>query len=144
MITVEAAYRVCEGITREEAANFFYGMRLLPARKRQAMYAAYAFARRVDDVGDGDLPCEQKLRLLRAEREALASGGAADDPVHVALRDAHHRFELPLDALFSLIDGVEADARGTTYDSFDELVVYCRQVAGSIGRLSLAIFGTDR
>ena len=62
----------------------------------------------------------------------------------VALADSHARFSLPLDALASLIDGVEADVRGTSYESFEELVVYCRQVAGSIGRLSLAIFGSRR
>jgi phytoene synthase len=144
MITLDAAYRSCEEITRAAAANFFYGMRLLPAHKRRAMYAAYAFARRVDDIGDGDLPCEEKLRLLEAERTALAGNGAGTDPVHVALGDARERFSMPLDALLGLLDGVEADARGASYLSFDELVVYCRQVAGSIGRLSLAIFGTDR
>ena len=144
MITLDAAYRSCEDITRAAAANFFYGMRLLPAHKRRAMYAAYAFARRVDDIGDGDLPCEEKLRLLEAERTALAGNGAGTDPVHVALGDARERFSMPLDALLGLLDGVEADARGASYSSFDELVVYCRQVAGSIGRLSLAIFGTDR
>ena len=143
MTTVEAAYWSCEEITRAEAGNFFYGIRLLPARKRRAMCAVYAFARRVDDVGDGDLPREEKLRLLEAERERLESWSGPCDPVVVALRDAHQRFSLPLDALGSLIDGVEADARGTAYESFEELVVYCRQVAGSIGRLSLAIFGTD-
>jgi squalene synthase HpnD len=143
MIAVEEAYRSCEEITRAAALNFFYGMRLLPRPKRRAMYAAYAFARRVDDVGDGGLPNDEKLRWLEAERAALAWDVDLDDPIHVALRDVHGRFSLPLDALVSLIDGVEADARGTTYESFDELVLYCRHVAGSIGRLSLAIFGTD-
>ncbi len=144
MSAAEAGYRRCEEVTRAQAANFFYGMRLLPAHKRQAMYAVYAFARRVDDLGDGDLPSGEKLARLEEERASLAQNGAADDPVLVALRDAHERFSLPLDALESLIDGVESDALGTAYESFDDLVTYCRQVAGSIGRLSLAIFGTDR
>ena len=122
MSNVERAYRACEQITRAQAVNFFYGMRLLPAPKRQAMYAVYAFARRVDDVGDGDLPCDEKLGRLEGERSTLTWNGAVDDPVMVALRDSHQRFSLPLDALVSLIDGVEADARGTTYESFDQLV----------------------
>jgi phytoene synthase len=58
----------------------------------------------------------------------------------VALADARARFDLPLEALELLIDGVELDVRGTRYETFDELVVYCRDVAGSIGRLCLAIF----
>jgi phytoene synthase len=144
-VTVEAAYQACEEITRAHALNFFYGIRLLPPDKRRAMCAVYAFARRVDDVGDGELPREQKLALLGGERAGLAWNGGPPpaDPVLVALRDSHERFGLPLDALGDLIDGVEADVRETVYDSFDELVGYCRQVAGSIGRLSLAIFGSS-
>jgi phytoene synthase len=144
-LEVEYAYRACEQITRHEAANFFYGIRLLPRPKRHAMSAVYAFARRVDDIGDGDLDDDVKLGALAAEREcvdALASGlsNGAADPVAVALAHAQLRYDLPVDALEQLIDGVELDVRGTSYETFDELVVYCRDVAGSIGRLCLAIF----
>jgi phytoene synthase len=150
-VEVEHAYRACEDITRVAAANFYYGIRLLPRDKRRAMSAAYAFARRVDDIGDGNDERAAKLAALDAERATLAavldalngsSGGVArcQDPVTVALTDACRRFDLPLDALKLLIDGVELDVRDTRYETFDELVVYCRDVAGSIGRLCLAIF----
>jgi phytoene synthase len=143
---VESAYQSCEEITRAEALNFFYGIRLLPAEKRRAMCAIYAFARRVDDIGDGDLPKDEKLRQLTDARATVAWNGGppapTSDPVAVALRDAYERFGLPVDAFADLIDGVEADVRETEYASFDELVGYCRQVAGSIGRLSLAVFGS--
>ena len=144
-LEVEYAYRACEQITRREAANFFYGIRLLPRPKRLAMSAVYAFARRVDDIGDGDLDHDVKLAALATERErvdALAGVGVngSGDPVAVALAHAQVRYDLPLDALELLIDGVEMDVRGTHYETFDELVVYCRDVAGSIGRLCLAIF----
>jgi phytoene synthase len=144
-LEIEHAYRRCEAITREEAANFFYGIRLLPRSKRQAMSAVYAFARRVDDIGDGDLDRGAKLAALESERRLvadLAAGGpkTAEDPVAVALGHAYRHYGLPLDALEQLVDGVEADVLGTTYETFDELLVYCRQVAGSIGRLCLAIF----
>lgn len=145
-IDVEGAYHDCERITRRAAANFFYGIRLLPRPKRQAMSAVYAFARRVDDIGDGALPPEGKLAALDIERERLARldglGLNGDrDPVLIALTDAQERFGLPVDALADLVDGVELDVRGTRYETFDDLVVYCRHVAGSIGRLCLAIFG---
>jgi 15-cis-phytoene synthase len=144
-VEVDYAYRDCEQITRREAANFYYGIRLLPRAKRQAMSAVYAFARRVDDIGDGDLPTEAKLVALSAERERLAAladgeAGTPGDPVTVALADARRHFDLPVEALELLIEGVELDVRGTRYETFDELVVYCRDVAGSIGRLCLAIF----
>jgi 15-cis-phytoene synthase len=144
-LEVEYAYQDCEQITRRAAANFYYGIRLLPRPKRMAMSAAYAFARRVDDIGDGDLETDEKLAALadaRASLGLLADGGAGTpgDPVIVALAHARRRYELPLDALELLIDGVELDVRDTRYQTFDELVVYCRAVAGSIGRLCLAIF----
>lgn len=144
---VERAYRSCVTTTRHAAANFYYGISLLPRPKRWAMSAVYAFSRRVDDIGDGHLDDGAKLAALAAERErlALVRDGQLDrrDPVLVALADAQPRFELPMDALASLIDGVELDVRGTTYETFDELVVYCRHVAGGVGRLCLAIFGAS-
>jgi phytoene synthase len=185
-VDVQAAYRHCEQITWTQARNFSYGIRLLPPAKRQALAAVYAFARRIDDIGDGDLPKPAKLAALadaRASVTALGaqrnlpgqnakpadangkpssrdgepssrdgepsggngepSGAATDgDLVLVALTDAAGRFDIPLPAFGELIDGCEADVRGTTYRTFDDLLHYCRCVAGSIGRLSLGVFGT--
>ena len=109
------------------------------------MSAVYAFARRIDDIGDGDGEAADKLSRLEAERGTLAAiagsrPAGSDDPVQVALGHARERFDLPLEALGQLIDAVELDVRETSYETFDELVVYCRGVAGSIGRLCLAIF----
>ena len=61
----EAARRYCAQITRRQAANFYYGMRLLPAPKREALFAIYAFARRIDDIGDGTLPAGRKTGAAR-------------------------------------------------------------------------------
>ncbi|HUA47709.1 MAG TPA: squalene/phytoene synthase family protein [Solirubrobacteraceae bacterium] len=149
-VEVEYSYRACEDITRVAAANFYYGIRLLPREKRQAMSAVYAFARRVDDIGDGNDAPSSKLAALDEQRASLATvaNGASEsmagsengDAVTVALAHARERFDLPLEALRLLIDGVELDVRDTRYETFDDLVVYCRDVAGSIGRLCLAIF----
>ncbi len=140
MSTAEA-YRHCERITRRQAANFYFGIRLLPPSRRRAMCAVYAFARRVDDIGDGELAAEQKLSGLQAQERALAEmpdGGG--DAVMIALADACARFRVPGDALHALIEGVRMDVQGTRYETFDELVIYCRRVAGAIGRACLAIF----
>ena len=150
-VDVSAAYRRCETITRQEAKNFAYGIALLPGAKRRALSAVYALARRIDDIGDGTMPTAQKLAELgetRAAVSALAAGTAADaaatgDPVLIALHDAAGRFALPLAAFDELIEGCEADVRGDQYDSFDQLEHYCRCVAGSIGRLSLGVFGSS-
>jgi 15-cis-phytoene synthase len=143
-----AAYRECEAITRARAANFYYGIRLLPRDRRRAMCAVYAFARRIDDIGDGGLEREEKLYGLAAEERALAELGRSDpeslassDPVIAALADARERFSLPPGALGELIDGVRMDVNGVAYERFEDLVLYCRRVAGAIGRVCLAIFG---
>jgi 15-cis-phytoene synthase len=135
------AYRACEALTRARATNFYYGIRLLPSPKRRAMCAVYAFARQVDDIGDGAEPPERKRALLAAVRAELESENGS--PMRLALADAERRFALPRAALVDLIDGVEMDVRGETYATFPALVVYCRRVAGSIGRLCLAIFGAS-
>lgn len=156
-LEVAEAYRHCEAVTRTEAANFYYGIRLLDRERREAMCAVYAFARRVDDIGDGTLPREEKLSRLDTEEAGLrasesvgesATKGSRDvsavgggDPVMVALADTHVRFRLPPGVLGELIEGVRMDVEEASYESFEDLVLYCRRVAGAIGRVCLAIFG---
>jgi phytoene synthase len=140
--TLDEAYAECKRITHQQARNFSYGIRLLPAQKRSSLSAVYAFARRADDIGDDpQVPTDTKLERLSTLRAQLDNlSGHGDDPVALALEDTSKRFPLPLEALQELIDGIEMDVRGTTYETFDDLVLYCRRVAGTVGRLCLAIF----
>ncbi|MGV9428727.1 presqualene diphosphate synthase HpnD [Streptomyces sp. NPDC003656] len=146
---VLAAYRYCETVTGQQARNFAYGIRLLPTPKRRAMSALYAFSRRVDDIGDGELPDDVKVARLEETRTLLTRVHAGEveeddtDPVAVALADAARAFPIPLGGLDELIDGVQMDVRGESYETWDDLKVYCRCVAGAIGRLSLGVFGTE-
>lgn len=138
---VAEGYRECERITREQARNFAWGIRLLPQPKRQALSAVYAVARRIDDIGDGTLERSEKLRQLAVARAgAMAPAEHGGDPVLVALDDAARRLPIPLKAFGELVDGCEMDVTGRTYSELDQLVDYCRHVAGSIGRLSLGVF----
>ena len=141
------AYAECERITWTQARNFAYGIRLLPPAKRRGLAVIYAFARRIDDIGDGTLPPEQKIADLEAARREVldlhpdGSDSNHGDPVLVALADVARNFPVPMTAFGELIDGCVADVRGTSYQTFEDLLYYCRCVAGSIGRLSLGIFG---
>ncbi len=141
------AYQTCERITRREARNFSYGIRLLPEPKRQAMSALYAAARQIDDIGDGTLPEEEKWAALARWHTRVSeltgerwSSVMPADPVLFALVDAAQRFPIPLAAFHELIDGCEADVSGRSYHRFEQLVDYCRCVAGSVGRLSLGVY----
>jgi phytoene synthase len=163
VMTTAEAYAQCERVTWEQARNFAYGIRLLPPDKRKALAAVYAYARRIDDIGDGDLAPAAKAELLEEARQqvkalvAVVDGGRwqapgdegedakgqldAGDPVLVALIDTGKRFPVPLEAFEELIDGCLADVNQAKYETFDDLLYYCRCVAGSIGRLSLGIYG---
>jgi phytoene synthase len=159
-MNTDEAYEQCERITWEQARNFAYGIRLLPGDKRRALAAVYAFARRIDDIGDGDLPPETKAAQLEQARDQVHALVAAardardgnaghengvddNDPVLVALLDSGTRFDVPLAAFTELIDGCLADVNQASYKTFDDLLWYCRCVAGSIGRLSLGIYGAS-
>ena len=154
-MNADEAYAQCEQITWEQARNFAYGIRLLPPEKRRALAAVYAYARRIDDIGDGDLRAGEKTAQLEAARQqvrtlvARVKGDTAavlddSDPVLVALTDVGGRFQVPLEAFEELIDGCLADVNQATYETFDDLLYYCRCVAGSIGRLSLGIYGATQ
>ena len=140
-MAMNPALAEAEQITRTEARNFYYGIRLLPTPKRQGLCALYALARRIDDIGDEDAPLETKRTALGQVRKQLSDLDTATDPVLVAVAETARRFPVPLEAFEELLDGVEMDLRGATYETFDELRIYCRCVAGSIGRLCLSIFG---
>ena len=146
-MNLDRAYRSCEEITRTEARNFSYGIRLLHTPERSAMSALYAVARRIDDIGDGTAPAVDKLRALAETRRAIRAAAddpttAGDDPVLVALADAARRYQLPISALDELIEGCVMDVEGSTYTTIDDLVGYCLLVAGTVGRLSLAVYQT--
>jgi phytoene synthase len=127
--------------------SFYWAMRLLPAEKRQAMFAVYAFCRVVDDIADGDLPEAAKLRQLQGWREEVDRlyAGAARDPIARALAMPVRRFELAREDFHALIDGMETDARGGLIaPDMAALRLYCSRVAGAVGLFCVRIFGAPR
>jgi phytoene synthase len=142
-VNTELAYDFCEAVTRREAKNFAYGIRLLRKPERRALSSVYALARRIDDIGDGRAPPADKLAGLQALRKSIDPiDPETTDPVLVAVADAARRYGLAMSCFGEIIDGCEMDVIGTSYETIDDLVGYCRKVAGSVGRLSLAIFGS--
>jgi phytoene synthase len=119
------------------------GVRLLPRVQRRAIAAIHTFAGHINEIGEGSLAVSEKLQLLDQQATAVSKLGCdgADPRLH-ALSQAHERFALPLDALQQMIAGVRADVLGGSYESFEELLLYCRLVAGSTGRLCLAVCGS--
>ena len=141
-MTVESAYEECRRIARASHSSFYAGMRLLPPQRRNAIFAIYALARRIDDIADGNLTTDEKLDRLETIRSRLAQLTEQGDAVFAAVADAAREYPIPLEAFQDLVDGAEMDARGHEYATFADTELYARRVAGSIGRLALGVFET--
>ncbi len=141
-MTAARAYAEVERITRRRARNFAYGIMVLPREKRRAIAAIYAFARRVDDVADGDLPREEKMAQLLELRTSL-DRATDEDAMLIALADARTRFPIPAAALHALVEGGLQDLDQTRYADFEELRGYCTKVAGAVGMCCVAVYGSD-
>jgi 15-cis-phytoene synthase len=140
----DEAYAEVERVTRTRARNFAYGIMLLPKPKRRAIAAVYAFAREVDDVADDpELPASQKRERLERLHLAIEED-PGDDAMLVALGDARTRFGIPAKPLHDLIDGGLMDTERARYGTFDELLAYCRHVAGAVGVACVAVYGADQ
>ncbi len=130
---------------RVEAAgtSFYWAMRLLPAARREAMYAIYAFCREVDDIAD-DWPEAERARGLAAWRDEIAAlyEGTPQHPVARALREPVARFALRRGDFEAIIDGMEMDAAGDIRaPDLATLDLYCARVAAAVGHLSVHAFG---
>lgn len=137
-----AGYARCAEITRKSSSNFYYAFMLLPAERRRALYAVYAFCRFVDDIADDD-NVRDPARLLERWREELERvyDGGAERVISRALADNVHRFGIPRRYFEEVIDGVEMDLTRKRYVTFDELELYCRRVASAVGLICIEIFG---
>ena len=148
-IQLRAAYSVCRHIARSAAKNFYYGFLVLPAHKRDAICAVYAFMRRADDISDdASLPLEQrreKLDALLGSLRRIAQGEQTDDAVLLALADSEKRFNIPVQLLEKLVHGtlmdVEQGQATLQYETFDQLYDYCYHVASVVGLICIRIFG---
>ncbi len=149
------AYAVCRGVARRAARNFYYSFVILPAEKRDALSAVYAFMRHSDDIADdAQLSPEQKLQKLETWRDDMhraLAGEATDDPVLFALADAQRRFQIRTELLDQLVEGTLMDVRqdsaatsgapAALYRNFDELRQYCYRVASVVGLICIRVFG---
>jgi phytoene synthase len=158
-MTLADAYSVCRAIAKREAKNFYYAFRVLPAHKRDAMCAVYAFMRRADDIADDEsLPIpERKRRMqewLESWRESRNEHAAQDEQnaVFIALGDTQRRFGISNALLEELVQGTSMDLdepEGSVtsghglqvYLDFEELYRYCYLVASVVGLVCIRIFG---
>jgi phytoene synthase len=133
----------CQQKAVASGSSFYYSFLFLPAERRRAITALYAFCREVDDVVDETLEPQiaaAKLAWWRAEVANLAAGNA-QHPVTKALSVFKERFSITPERLNEIIDGMEMDLTQTRYLDWPGLERYCYRVAGVVGLLAAAIFG---
>ncbi len=150
------AYEQCRRITRSNARNFYFGLRLTPEPKRSSLYAIYAWMRRADDLVDDSLGDEAALADFR-ERTSRVFRGAwrphrdpehaneidADQAMWHAFADTVSRFRLRETEFREMIEGQLSDLHGAKYRTLDDLVTYCRHVASTVGLVCISIWGFD-
>lgn len=141
---IAASYRCAEAVARSRARNFYYSFLVLPAEKRRAFCAVYAFMRYCDDISDGSETPESKRRMLaswRSQLEAAAQGELDGAPILPAFHDSLGRFSIPAQYFHWIIDGAEMDLTVDRYETFADLYRYCFHVASAVGLVCLQIFG---
>jgi len=153
---VARAVDACRRITRQRAANFYWGLRLTPEPKRSAMYAIYAWMRRADDIVDGaaDTVSMDELRAqvdsFRAStRRALAgddgdSAGCADAELAatwIALAATARSYPLDASEFEAMLDGQVEDAVPRAMRTCAELDAWCWKVASTVGIICVRVWG---
>lgn len=138
---VTEAFAQCEHLAKTHYENFSVGTRLIPRDLRKHFYAAYAFCRGVDDLGDeatGD-----RLELLNEwERQLnLCYDGTPVHPYFVALQETIRLFDIPREPFDKLIEANRRDQRVLKHPNYQELLDYCDHSANPVGHLVLYIFG---
>lgn len=124
--------------------NFPVASLLLPAHLRPAVKAIYAFARSADDIADeGDAKPAQRLAALAAyeqELDDIALNRPSRHPLFTTLAAVIHRYQLPLTPFRHLLSAFKQDVLITRYQSFADLLDYCRRSANPIGALMLHLY----
>jgi len=128
-------------------STFEIGMRILPAHRRAAIHAVYAFCRIADDIADGDDPealdAAARLAALDAWEEEVvrAHGGLPRTAIGAELARGMDRFDLPVAEFLLMLDGMRMDVDGIVAPSSERLEAYVRRVAGAVGILAMHCFG---
>jgi phytoene synthase len=143
MNAVEQSYQYCRRVARTRAKNFYYAFLLLTAQQRKAMCAIYAFMRYCDDLSDQPGATRAALERWRGELEDALEGRFSGHPVWPAFHHTVRRFGIPHDYFRAMIDGVVSDLDPRRFETFDQLRLYCYQVASVVGLTTIHIFGFD-
>lgn len=137
------ARKYCRRLARTHYENFSVATWFLPQRLRQHFFNVYAYCRISDDLGDEVGDPAASLRLLDEWEAELGAcyDGAPRHPVLVALSETIRAFDIPRQPFADLLRAFRQDQTVTRYDTFEDLLGYCRYSANPVGRLVLYVCG---
>ena len=140
----DGARAYCASVTRRHYENFTVASWLLPRKLVPHFEAVYAYCRWADDLADETGGGENALGLLDWWRSGLMGcyDGNSTHPVFIALRETIRTFSIPSKPFLDLLIAFEQDQRIPKYDTFDQLLGYCRNSANPVGHLVLYLFET--
>lgn len=144
-MTVDEAASYCTEITRAHSSTFYLGSRLFAPQERRAVRIVYAVCRSGDDAVD-EAPsreaARQRLAQWWAQIERAYSGQIDPEaPLEVGLKWVLARYDVPKAAFSELYLGLESDLVGQRFVTLEDLMLYCRRVAGVVGWLIAPIAG---
>ncbi len=139
----ESALRFCHNLAARHYENFPVFLRLFAKEQQNALAAVYAFSRLADDFADEPEFRPYARDLLQAWENQLHETfeGRARHPVFIALGRAVRRFPIEKNLLLDLLDAFRQDGKRNHYETFDEVLDYCRRSADPVGRIVLAVLG---
>lgn len=129
-------------ITRASKSNLALAFVSLPRERRDDITVFYAWCRVIDDIADD--PGEstaQRQAALDLWKEALVTPVPGDPPLGAPVRALIAKYRLPVDHFLEIIAGVEMDLAGVSYETWEDLRLYCHRVASVVGLISIDIFG---
>ena len=141
--SLEEAYAYCERLARAHYENFSVATWFLPKRLRQHFFNVYAYCRISDDLGDETGDRATSLQLLDEWETELNAcyAGSPRHPVFVALAGTVREFDIPKHEFSDLLTAFRQDQKITRYETFDDLLGYCRNSANPVGHLVLYLCG---
>lgn len=159
-VSLEESLAYCRELTREQAKNFYFGLKLTPEPRRSAGYAVYAFMRACDDLVDqpvepgksasgevGSAVMLARVETFRSRMMAVLSGqddglrGEAGGKFWPAFRNTVRTYGIDVSLCHAMLDGQRADLVKTHYADFAELYDYCYKVASIVGLVCIRIWG---
>lgn len=137
--SLEESFAYCRKLAQTHYENFVVASRFLPRPLRQHFANVYAYCRWSDDLADETSSTDESLALLDWWESQLDEcySGRATHPVFVALAHTVRDFDIPPQPLHDLLSAFRQDQRVSRYESFADLLDYCRRSANPVGRLVL-------